>query len=48
MKHAIVRVHLASGTRITVAVRPTAEDAAELVATLNKHAVGYRFQMGSA
>ena len=39
----IIRVHLATNTRILVAVRPTAADAAELVELLNTHAVGYRF-----
>lgn len=40
----IVRVHLATNTRIIVAVRPNAEAAVELVTTLNKHAVGYLFR----
>ena len=39
----IIRVHLATGTRINVASRPSAKDAAELVDVLNVHAVGYRF-----
>jgi hypothetical protein len=41
----IIRVHLATGTRITVASRPSAKDAAELVDVLNVHAVGYQFRV---
>lgn len=39
----IVRLHLDSGTKIIVANRAMAEDATDLVAVLNKHAVGYQF-----
>lgn len=48
MNHNIIRVHLASGTRILVAVRPSAEDAAVIVEKLNEHAVGYQFRVESA
>jgi hypothetical protein len=41
----IIRVHVGSGTRILVAVRDDADDAAELVDLLNTHAVGYQFRV---
>lgn len=45
MTYLIIRVHLASGTRITIAARDDLGVATDLVDTLNIHAVGYRFRV---
>lgn len=45
MTHLIIRVHIASGTRITIAARDELDVATDLVDTLNIHAVGFRFHV---
>lgn len=45
MAHNIVRRSRRTGEEITIASRPNAADAADLVDTLNRHAVGYTFSV---
>jgi hypothetical protein len=45
MSHQIIRVHLASGTRITIAARDYLAVAMDHEETLNIHAVGYSFRV---
>lgn len=45
MTYLIIRVHLATGTKITIAARDDLAAATDLADTLNIHAVGYRFRV---
>jgi hypothetical protein len=45
MTYLVIRVHLASGTEITIAARDDLAVAIDLVETLNRHAGRYRFRV---